>query len=44
MVVEAEHSCVTVRGVRAGGALTRTSVLTGVMRATLRLVRSSSLC
>jgi GTP cyclohydrolase IA len=32
VVVEAEHTCMTLRGVRAGGALTRTSALAGVLR------------
>jgi GTP cyclohydrolase I len=32
VVVEAEHTCMTLRGVRAGGAVTRTSALTGVLR------------
>ena len=32
VVVEAEHTCMTLRGVRAGGALTRTSALTGTLR------------
>src|SRR3712207_6181542 len=32
VVVEAEHTCMTLRGVRASGALTRTSALTGVLR------------
>lgn len=33
VVVEAEHTCMTVRGVRASGAVTRTSALTGALRA-----------
>lgn len=32
VVVEAEHTCMTLRGVRATGALTRTSALAGVLR------------
>ena len=32
VVVEAEHTCMTLRGVRAGGTLTRTSALAGVLR------------
>jgi GTP cyclohydrolase I len=32
VVVEAEHTCMTMRGVRAGGTLTRTSALAGVLR------------
>jgi GTP cyclohydrolase IA len=32
VVVEAEHSCMTLRGVRASGAVTRTSALAGVLR------------
>ena len=32
VVVEAEHTCMTLRGVRAGGAVTRTSALAGVLR------------
>jgi GTP cyclohydrolase IA len=32
VVVEAEHSCMTLRGVRAPGAMTRTSALTGLLR------------
>ncbi|HEV7654660.1 MAG TPA: GTP cyclohydrolase I FolE [Mycobacteriales bacterium] len=32
VVVEAEHSCMSLRGVRAAGAVTRTSALTGTIR------------
>jgi GTP cyclohydrolase I len=32
VVVEAEHSCMSLRGVRAAGASTRTSALTGALR------------
>jgi GTP cyclohydrolase IA len=32
VVVEAEHSCMSLRGVRATGATTRTSALTGTIR------------
>lgn len=32
VVVEAEHTCMTLRGVRAGGTVTRTSALAGVLR------------
>lgn len=32
VVIEAEHTCMTLRGVRAGGAITRTSALTGALR------------
>jgi GTP cyclohydrolase I len=32
VVVEAEHTCMTLRGVRAGGAVTRTSALAGALR------------
>jgi len=32
VVVTAEHSCMSLRGVRAAGATTRTSALTGAMR------------
>lgn len=32
VVVEAEHLCMTVRGVRAGGAVTTTSALSGALR------------
>jgi GTP cyclohydrolase IA len=32
VVIEAEHSCMTLRGVRAPGAVTRTSALTGILR------------
>jgi len=32
VVVQAEHTCMTLRGVRAGGALTQTSALTGALR------------
>ena len=32
VVIEAEHSCMTLRGVRATGAITRTSALTGALR------------
>jgi len=30
--VQAEHACMTLRGVRAPGALTRTTALRGVLR------------
>jgi GTP cyclohydrolase I len=33
VVIEAEHSCMSLRGVRAAGTVTRTSALTGAMRA-----------
>ena len=32
VVIEASHQCMSLRGVRAGGALTRTSALAGVLR------------
>jgi GTP cyclohydrolase IA len=32
VVVEAEHTCMTLRGVRAAGATTRTSAVTGALR------------
>lgn len=32
VVLEAEHSCMSLRGVRAVGATTRTSALTGALR------------
>ena len=32
VVIEAEHLCMTMRGVRAAGALTRTSALRGIMK------------
>jgi GTP cyclohydrolase I len=32
VVIEAEHLCMTLRGVRARGAVTRTSVLSGALR------------
>jgi GTP cyclohydrolase I len=32
VVVEAEHACMSLRGVRAAGAVTRTSALTGMLR------------
>ena len=32
VVIEAEHSCMSLRGVRAAGAVTRTSALTGTLR------------
>ena len=32
VVVEAEHLCMSMRGVRAGGAMTTTSALSGVLR------------
>lgn len=32
VVIEAEHLCMTMRGVRAGGAVTTTSALSGVLR------------
>jgi GTP cyclohydrolase I len=34
VVIEAEHLCMTLRGVRAAGAITRTSSLSGVLRET----------
>ena len=36
VVLEAEHSCMTLRGVRAHGAKTVTSALLGTLRADLR--------
>ena len=36
VVVEAEHLCMTMRGARAAGALTRTSALRGVIRSDAR--------
>jgi GTP cyclohydrolase I len=33
VVIEAEHQCMSLRGVRAAGATTRTSALTGLLRA-----------
>ncbi|WP_445189195.1 GTP cyclohydrolase I FolE [Pseudonocardia sp. Cha107L01] len=36
VVIEAEHMCMTVRGVRAGGASTITSTLLGTLREDLR--------
>lgn len=36
VVVEAEHLCMTMRGVRAAGALTRTSALRGIIRSDAR--------
>lgn len=32
VVIEAEHLCMTMRGIRAAGAVTRTSALRGIMR------------
>ena len=32
VVIEAEHSCMSLRGVRAAGTVTRTSALTGALR------------
>ena len=32
MVIEAEHLCMTMRGVRAAGSVTQTSALRGLMR------------
>jgi GTP cyclohydrolase I len=32
VVIEAEHTCMSLRGVRAAGAVTRTSALTGTLR------------
>jgi GTP cyclohydrolase I len=32
VVLEAEHLCMTMRGVRAAGSVTRTSVMRGVFR------------
>ncbi|HET8593649.1 MAG TPA: GTP cyclohydrolase I FolE [Intrasporangium sp.] len=32
VVIEAEHSCMSLRGARAGGAVTRTSALAGLIR------------
>lgn len=36
VVVEAEHLCMTMRGARAAGALTRTSALRGIIRSDAR--------
>jgi GTP cyclohydrolase I len=36
VVVEAEHTCMTLRGVRAGGSSTVTSTLLGSLRADAR--------
>lgn len=36
VVIEAEHLCMTMRGVRAAGALTQTSALRGLMRSDAR--------
>ena len=36
VIVEAEHLCMTMRGARAAGALTRTSALRGVIRSDAR--------
>lgn len=36
VVIEAEHLCMTMRGVKAAGALTRTSALRGIMRSDAR--------
>jgi len=32
VIIEAEHLCMTIRGVRAGGSVTRTSALRGRLR------------
>lgn len=32
VVIEAEHTCMTLRGVRAGGTVTRTTALSGALR------------
>jgi GTP cyclohydrolase I len=32
VVIEAEHSCMSLRGARVGGAITRTTALSGLMR------------
>ena len=42
VVLEAEHSCMTLRGVRAHGAKTVTSALLGTLRADPRSRASSS--
>ena len=36
VVVEAEHLCMTMRGIRAAGALTRTSALRGIVKSDAR--------
>ena len=36
VLVEAEHLCMTMRGIRAAGAVTRTSALRGCMRSDAR--------
>ena len=36
VVIEAEHLCMTMRGVRASGAVTCTSALRGIMRSDSR--------
>jgi GTP cyclohydrolase I len=42
VIVEAEHLCMTMRGARAAGALTRTSAMRGVIRSDAR-TRSEAL-
>ena len=42
VIVEADHLCLTMRGIRAAGALTRTSALRGIIRADAR-TRSEAL-
>ena len=42
VIVEAEHLCMTMRGIRAAGALTRTSALRGIIRSDAR-TRSEAL-
>ena len=36
VVIEAEHLCMTMRGIKAAGAVTRTSALRGIMRSDAR--------
>ena len=36
VIIEAEHLCMTMRGVRAAGAKTQTSALRGVIRSDVR--------
>jgi len=42
VIIEAEHLCMTMRGVRAAGATTQTSALRGLMRSDAR-TRSETL-
>ncbi len=36
VIIEAEHSCMTIRGARASGSKTQTSALRGIMKSDAR--------